>query len=47
MTMVALVTQALGRYCQESLSPAFGHVWVCSVPSLTPPLELNVIGHGD
>ena len=33
MTMVALVTQALGRYCQESLSPAFAHIWVCWIPS--------------
>lgn len=32
MTMVALVTQAIGRYCLESLSPAFAHVWVGSVP---------------
>ena len=28
MTLVALVTQAVNRYCLESLSPAFAHVWV-------------------
>jgi uncharacterized membrane protein YagU involved in acid resistance len=29
MTIVAVVTQAFGVYCEESLSPAFGHIWVC------------------
>ena len=28
MTIVAVVTQALGVYCEASLSPAFAHVWV-------------------
>lgn len=33
MTIVAVITQAAGRYCLESLSPAFAHVWVrfCAV----------------
>lgn len=30
MTFVALVTQIFHRYCQESLSPAFAHIWVCT-----------------
>ena len=29
MTIVAVVSEAGGRYCEESLSPAFSHVWVC------------------
>lgn len=33
MTLVAVITQAIGRYCLESVSPAFAHVWV----SFTPP----------
>lgn len=28
MTLVAVITQAAGRYCLESLNPAFAHVWV-------------------
>ncbi|KAG8525801.1 uncharacterized protein KY384_000561 [Bacidia gigantensis] len=28
MTCVAVVTQAIGIYCLESLSPAFAHIWV-------------------
>jgi hypothetical protein len=29
MTIVAVVTQAFGVYCEESLNPAFAHIWVC------------------
>jgi hypothetical protein len=29
MTIVAVITQAAGKYCEASLSPAFAHVWVC------------------
>ena len=28
MTMVSVITEATGRYCIDSLSPAFAHVWV-------------------
>ncbi|KAI9875566.1 MAG: hypothetical protein M1830_008335 [Pleopsidium flavum] len=28
MTLVALITQLAGRYCLESLNPAFAHIWV-------------------
>jgi hypothetical protein len=28
MTIVAVVAQALGVYCEESLNPAFAHIWV-------------------
>lgn len=27
-TIVSVVTQALGRYCEASLNPAFAHIWV-------------------
>lgn len=29
MTIVAVATQTVGLYCEESLSPAFSHIWVC------------------
>lgn len=29
MTIVSVSTQATGTYCEESLSPAFAHIWVC------------------
>lgn len=35
MTIVAVTTQATGTYCEESLSPAFAHIWVC-LPSFPP-----------
>ena len=28
MTLVAVFSQAIGRYCIESLNPAFAHIWV-------------------
>lgn len=28
MSLVGVATQASGRYCQESLDPAFAHIWV-------------------
>ena len=31
MTCVAVATQAFGRYCQNSLSPLFAHIWVMGV----------------
>lgn len=34
MTIVAVATQATGTYCEESLSPAFAHVWVRLLLSL-------------
>ena len=41
MTFVAVITEAAGIYCLESLSPAFAHVWVrrfpCHFPLLSPP----------
>jgi len=29
MTVISVITQATGTYCEESLSPAFAHIWVC------------------
>src|SRR6186713_2790547 len=31
MTIVAVITQAAGRYCLDSLSPAFAHVWTAAI----------------
>lgn len=35
MTIVAVITEATGRYCLESLNPVFAHVWV-SAEDRTP-----------
>ncbi|BDD62117.1 hypothetical protein MAP00_007108 [Monascus purpureus] len=31
MTIVSVITEANGRYCEESLNPAFSHVWVMCI----------------
>lgn len=47
MTLVAVITQAVGRYCLESVSPAFAHVWVSvEVPPKLEAHPLIVLGHG-
>ena len=46
MSIVALVTQVLGRYCLDSLSPAFAHIWVCTA-LLCEESELTVLGDRD
>lgn len=39
MTFVAVATQAVGKYCHESLNPAFADVWVCLTSVLLLCLE--------
>ncbi|KAJ9302767.1 hypothetical protein DTO271G3_141 [Paecilomyces variotii] len=34
MTIVAVATQTVGLYCEESLSPAFSHIWVLVLESI-------------
>lgn len=34
MTVVELVTEALGRYCEQSWSPKFGHIWVTIITNV-------------
>ncbi|KAJ5134662.1 hypothetical protein N7448_000318 [Penicillium atrosanguineum] len=34
MTVVSVITQATGTYCEESLSPAFAHIWVLAIESV-------------
>lgn len=29
MTVVAVAAEANNTYCEQSLSPAFAHIWVC------------------
>lgn len=41
MTIVAVATQATGTYCEESLSPAFAHVWVCTLSPFNALACLN------
>jgi hypothetical protein len=30
LTIVAVITQVFGKYCEASNSPLFAHIWVCS-----------------
>jgi hypothetical protein len=43
MTFTALITQALERYCQESLSPAFAHVWVICIEAAAVTIAMYCI----
>jgi hypothetical protein len=40
MTIVAVVTQVFGRYCLESLNPAFSHVWVMVVEAFAVTIAM-------
>jgi len=43
MTMVAVGTQALGRYCLSSESPAFAHVWVTVIEGVSVTFAMFAI----
>ncbi|KAJ6007679.1 hypothetical protein N7540_011655 [Penicillium herquei] len=40
MTIVAVATQATGRYCEESLSPAFAYIWVVVIESVSVTIAM-------
>ncbi|KAJ5921262.1 hypothetical protein N7466_009588 [Penicillium verhagenii] len=40
MTIVAVSTQATGRYCEESLSPAFAYIWVLVIESVSVSIAM-------
>ncbi|KAL1962565.1 hypothetical protein VTN77DRAFT_9358 [Rasamsonia byssochlamydoides] len=40
MTIVAVATEAIGRYCEESLSPAFSHVWTMVIESIAVSIAM-------
>ncbi|KAJ6070442.1 hypothetical protein N7467_011761 [Penicillium canescens] len=40
MTIVAVVTQALGLYCEASLSPAFSHIWTIVFESISVTIAM-------
>ncbi|KAJ5461751.1 uncharacterized protein N7458_003303 [Penicillium daleae] len=40
MTIVAVATQAAGRYCEESMSPAFAHVWIIIIESISVSIAM-------
>ena len=40
MTIVAVVTQAVNRYCLESLNPAFSHVWVMGIEAVAVTIAM-------
>jgi organic solute transporter Ostalpha len=39
-TFAALITALIGRYCEESLSPAFGHVWVLGIDAVAVTIAM-------
>jgi Organic solute transporter Ostalpha len=43
MTIVAVVTQVLKRYCLESLSPAFAHIWVMGIEAVAVTIAMYCI----
>ncbi|CAG8141686.1 unnamed protein product [Penicillium nalgiovense] len=40
MTIVAVVSQAFGMYCEESLSPAFAHIWTIVIESVSVTIAM-------
>ncbi|KAJ5979068.1 hypothetical protein N7501_002410 [Penicillium viridicatum] len=40
MTIVAVATQAFGVYCEESLSPAFAHIWTIVIESVSVTIAM-------
>jgi hypothetical protein len=43
MTIVAVVTQVLKRYCLESLSPVFAHIWVMCIEAVAVTIAMYCI----
>ncbi|KAF7192678.1 Transmembrane protein [Pseudocercospora fuligena] len=42
-TIVSVITEAFGRYCEASLSPAFGHIWVLVFESLSVTVAMFMV----
>jgi Organic solute transporter Ostalpha len=43
MTVTAVVTQVLGRYCLESLNPVFAHIWVMGIEAVAVTIAMYSI----
>jgi hypothetical protein len=43
MTITAMVTQVLGRYCLESLNPVFAHIWVMGIEAVAVTIAMYCI----
>ncbi|RMD42869.1 hypothetical protein DV735_g2293, partial [Chaetothyriales sp. CBS 134920] len=43
MTIVSVVTQAIGIYCLESLKPEFAHVWVLVIESISVTIAMYCV----
>jgi hypothetical protein len=43
MTITAVVTQILGRYCLESLDPVFAHIWVMGIEAVAVTIAMYSI----
>ena len=43
MTITAVITQLFGRYCLESLNPAFAHIWVMVIEAVAVTIAMYSI----
>ena len=43
MTITAVITQMLGRYCLESLNPVFAHIWVMGIEAVAVTIAMYSI----
>ncbi|RMZ78652.1 hypothetical protein DV738_g3720, partial [Chaetothyriales sp. CBS 135597] len=43
MTIVSVVTQAMGLYCLESLKPEFAHIWVIVIESISVTIAMYCV----
>ena len=43
MKIVQLITQAAGRYCASSFSPAFAHIWVTVISYIALPVGILAV----
>ena len=39
-TLVALITELLGRYCEKSISPAYGHFWYLVLTAMSVTMAM-------
>lgn len=42
-TIVSVISQAFGRYCSVSLSPAFAHIWVLAFECISVTVAMFMV----
>lgn len=42
-TIVSVVSEAFGRYCAASLSPAFAHIWVLAFECISVSIAMFMV----